>query len=93
MVRASNRERQKADWAAYRGRWERLGEPARDWLEKEHHDPRGTPRRYWGRVLTSGAYRRTMLIARRRRKLRRNAIKRLRALLRSALRRLRATSR
>jgi GT2 family glycosyltransferase len=57
-VRASNLTRQREDWETYCARWGRLGEPPKEWLEREHHDPHGTARRYWGPLLTSPAYRR-----------------------------------
>lgn len=47
-VRASNFERQKKDWAIYTKKWERLGTPSRDWIEKNFSDPRRTTKRYWG---------------------------------------------
>jgi hypothetical protein len=56
-VRTSNLERQDDDWRAYRERWERLGKPERDWLEKRHDDPHGTARKYWGPLRSSRTYR------------------------------------
>lgn len=83
VVRASNLERQQADWATYRERWAQLGEPSHDWLRKKHDDPRDTTRRYWGRLLTSRPYRagrRVAGTARRARAMRDGATRRLRAL-------------
>jgi GT2 family glycosyltransferase len=57
-VRKSNVTRQRDDWAAYTARWERLGEPDRPWIERDHHDAHGTARRYWGSLLTNPHYRR-----------------------------------
>jgi hypothetical protein len=57
-VRASNLATQRADWETYSARWARLGEPSREWLEREHHDAHGTARRYWGPLLTNLNYRR-----------------------------------
>jgi GT2 family glycosyltransferase len=57
-VRASNLVTQRADWETYSARWSRLGEPTRQWLEREHHDAHGTARRYWGPLLTNLTYRR-----------------------------------
>jgi GT2 family glycosyltransferase len=58
VVRASNLERQQADWKTYVDRWSSLGEPARPWKEREYSDPHGTARRYWGRWRTSALLRR-----------------------------------
>jgi GT2 family glycosyltransferase len=46
-VRASNTERQQHDWDAYRQRWEKLGAPKQDWIEKSYDDPTRTAHRYW----------------------------------------------
>jgi GT2 family glycosyltransferase len=56
-VRASNYERQQADWSAYRDRWGHLGESRSEWLERPLHDPADTARRFWGRRRTNPFYR------------------------------------
>jgi GT2 family glycosyltransferase len=58
VVRASNLGRQRTDWETYSARWAKLGEPSRQWLERQHHDTHGTARRYWGPLLTNPNYRR-----------------------------------
>jgi len=50
-VRASNDEKQQHDWNAYQRRWQNLGVPAQDWIEKDFDDPARTARRYWRRGL------------------------------------------
>jgi GT2 family glycosyltransferase len=46
-VRATNLERQKQDWAAYAKRWEHLGMPKEDWIEKSYTDPNDTADTHW----------------------------------------------
>jgi GT2 family glycosyltransferase len=46
-VRASNLERQQKDWAAYKSRWESLGAPEQDWMEKDFDDHSKTAKKYW----------------------------------------------
>ena len=46
-VRATNMERQKQDWATYQKRWEYLGMPKKDWLEKDFSDKHQTAKKYW----------------------------------------------
>lgn len=46
-VRASNMEKQKLDWQAYLKKWNRLGAPDRDWLEKVYIDRNKTADKYW----------------------------------------------
>src|SRR5439155_24727919 len=58
VVRASNLDRQRADWKTYVDRWSSLGEPPSPWIEREYRDPHRTARRYWGRRRTSSRYRR-----------------------------------
>jgi GT2 family glycosyltransferase len=48
-VRTTNLERQQQDWATYTKRWEHLGKPAEDWIEKSYTDPHGTAARYWSK--------------------------------------------
>ena len=82
VVRASNLERQQADWATYCSRWESLGAPSRDWLWRRHEDRHDTTRRHWGALLTSRPYRaarRAAGTARRVRALQVGAVRRLRA--------------
>lgn len=47
--REANLARERADDAAYRGRWEHLGAPSGDWIEHDYADPHRTAERYWGR--------------------------------------------
>lgn len=47
VVRATNVERQKQDWAAYEKRWKHLKMPKRDWIEKDFSDPNHTAQKYW----------------------------------------------
>ncbi len=46
-VRATNMDRQKTDWATYEKRWEHLGAPTRDWIEKSYKDSHRTAKKYW----------------------------------------------
>ena len=46
-IRDSNWERQQQDWAAYTKRWQKLGQPDQDWLEKSFSDPRHLAEKTW----------------------------------------------
>lgn len=48
-VRSSNSTVQRRDWEIYSKRWQHLGVPKQNWLEKDFKDSKGTAQTYWGR--------------------------------------------
>lgn len=44
---------QQKDWAVFKSRWSKLGEPKQDWDEKEYTDPHKTGEKYFGNLLPS----------------------------------------
>jgi len=47
--RKKNNRLARDDWAAYKARWGRLGEPSADWVARSHRDPLNTAESFWGR--------------------------------------------
>ena len=48
-VRMGNLEQQQQDWLTYTKRWEHMGLPDSDWIEKDFLDRKETVRKYWHR--------------------------------------------
>jgi len=46
-VRSTNLETQQKDWATYTSKWQTLGVPDKDWLEKDFVDKHHTAEKYW----------------------------------------------
>ena len=46
-IRTSNMSTRGADWKAYVARWESLGQPDSNWIERRFEDPHRTADRYW----------------------------------------------
>jgi glycosyltransferase involved in cell wall biosynthesis len=57
-VRASNKEKQKSDWAEYLSKWDgifydKTKENIGGWVERDYFDPSETAKRYWAKPFAS----------------------------------------